>query len=75
MTESYSGPAVLWRLRHASGAVARATVIPGAPASTLVVFVDDRFERGENFEDWGCALARADEIRRDLEGQGWQAVD
>lgn len=75
MTESYLGPAVLWRLRHTSGVVARATIIPGAPASTLVVFVDDRFERGENFEDWGRALARADEIRRDLEGQGWQAVD
>jgi hypothetical protein len=70
--ESYSEPAVLWRMRREGGEVARATLIPGSPASTLVIFVDDRFERGENFEDWAAALARAEAIREDLAQQGWR---
>lgn len=73
--ESYTEPAVLWRLRHAEGAVARATLIPGSPDSTLVIFVDDRFERGENFREWGAAIARAEEVRRELEQEGWRAVE
>jgi hypothetical protein len=73
--ESYAEPAVLWRMRHAEGAVARATLIPGSPESTLVIFVDDRFERGENFREWGAAIARAEEIRRDLEQEGWRRLD
>jgi hypothetical protein len=70
--ESYSEPAVLWRLQHREGAVARATLIPGAPESTLVIFVDDRFERGENFREWAAALARAEDIRKELRAEGWQ---
>ena len=71
-TPSYSEPAVLWRLRHPDGRRARATVIPGVPTSTLVFFVDDRFDRGENVEDWGRALDRADEVRKLLIGDGWR---
>jgi hypothetical protein len=73
--ESYAEPAVLWRLRHPDGAAARATLIPGSPESTLVIFVNDRFERGENFREWGAALARAEEIRRDLQEKGWRPGD
>ena len=73
--ESYTEPAVLWRLKHPEGAVARATLIPGSPESTLVIFVDDRFERGENFREWGAALTRADEIRRDLQQEGWRPAE
>jgi hypothetical protein len=73
--ESYAEPAVLWRLRHPEGPAARATLIPGSPDSTLVIFVDDRFERGENFRDWGAALAKAEEIRRGLEEEGWRPVE
>jgi hypothetical protein len=73
--ESYSEPAVLWRLRHREGAIARATLIPGAPDSTLVIFVDDRFERGENFREWAAALARAEEIRKELGDEGWWPCD
>jgi len=68
---SYSEPAVLWRLRDAAGNQARATIIPGNPQSTLVIFVNDRFERGENFEDWSDALARANEVRSSLMESGW----
>ena len=69
--ESYSEPAVLWRLRHPGGDQARATLIPGSPASTLVIFVNDLFDRGENFAEWTQAIARADQVRRGLLEQGW----
>jgi hypothetical protein len=62
----------LWRLRDADGNQARATIIPGVPASTLVIFVNDRFERGENFEEWAQALAKADEVRVSLIEAGWR---
>ena len=68
---SYSEPAVLWRLRDAAGNRARATIIPGVPQSTLVIFLNDRFERGENFQEWGQALARADDVRMSLVEAGW----
>jgi hypothetical protein len=69
--ETYRDPAVLWRLRHSNGDRARATLIPGTPASTLVFLVNDRLERGENFTEWDDALARAEEVRADLLNQGW----
>jgi hypothetical protein len=70
---SYSEPAVLWRLRDVDGNQARATIIPGVPQSTLVIFMNDRFERGENFGEWAQALARADEVRTSLIKAGWRA--
>ena len=69
--ESYSEPAVLWRLRHPRGDQARATLIPGSPDSTLVFFVNDRLDRGENFREWAQAIARAEVVRQDLLDQGW----
>lgn len=69
--ESYSEPAVLWRLRHPEGDQARATLIPGSPTSTLVFFVNGLFDRGENFAEWTQAIARADQVRRGLLEQGW----
>lgn len=69
--ESYSEPAVLWRLRHPRGDAARATLIPGTPESTLVFFLNDQFDRGENYSEWAHAMARADEVRKDLLEQGW----
>jgi hypothetical protein len=70
-SQSYSEPAVLWRLRHPDGRRARATIIPGTPTSTLVFFLDDRFDRGENLSEWSAALVRADEVRAELVGDGW----
>ena len=37
----------------------------------MVFFLDDRFDRGENVSDWEPALARAEEVRRTLEVDGW----
>ena len=50
---------------------ARATLIPGSPESTLVFFVNDRLDRGENFAEWAQAMARADAVRQELLEQGW----
>ncbi len=69
--ETYREPAVLWRLRHTNGDRARATLIPGSPASTLVFLVNDRLDRGENFEEWADALARAEQVRAELVEKGW----
>ena len=70
--ESYSEPAILWRLCHPKGDRARATLIPGSPESTLVFFVNDRLDRGENFAEWAQAMARADAVRQELLEQGWK---
>ena len=70
--ESYSEPAILWRLRHPKGDRARATLIPGSPESTLVFFLNDRLDRGENFTEWAQAMARAEAVRQELLEQGWK---
>ena len=72
--ESYSEPAVLWRLQRGPDE-ARAMVIPGSPTSTLVFFVNDELDRGENFDEWGAALMRAEDVRRELMKQGWRPSD
>jgi hypothetical protein len=71
-TMTYGEPAVLWRLRHKDGDRARATLIPGAPESTLVYFVNDAFERGENFAEWDAAIRQADEVRARMLTEGWK---
>jgi hypothetical protein len=72
---SYSEPAVLWRLHHPDGRQARATIIPGVPTSTLVFFVNDRFDRGENVSEWEAAVARAEGVRQQLLEDGWLPAD
>ena len=69
---TYDETAVLWRLRHPDGNVARATLIPGSPTSTLVYFVNDQFERGENFAEWGPAVAQAERVKRQMIDDGWR---
>jgi hypothetical protein len=69
---SFSEPVVLWRLRHPDGDAARATFIPGSPQSTLVYFVNDRFERGENVTEWEHAVRQAEDVRQRMVGEGWR---
>jgi hypothetical protein len=73
-TPTYAESAVLWRLRHPDGDMARATLIPGSPASTLVYFVNDEFERGENFAEWAPAVAQAERVKEQLIEEGWREV-
>ena len=73
-TPTYAEPAVLWRLRHPEGDIARATLIPGSPESTLVYFVNDEFERGENFAEWAPAVSQAERVKEQLIEEGWREV-
>jgi hypothetical protein len=68
---TYNEPAVLWRLVRGRDR-ARATLIPGVPESTLVYFINDRFEKGENVTDWAQALASAERMRSTLVEDGWK---
>jgi hypothetical protein len=72
---SYAGPTVLWRLRDPDGHVLRAMLIPGAPASTLVYFLDDQFERGENFSEWEPALQAAARLKEQMLAEGWKEIE
>jgi hypothetical protein len=67
---SYNEPAVLWRLVRGRDR-ARATVIPGVPESTLVYFVNDQFEKGQNVSDWADAVDAAERLREQLVEDGW----
>lgn len=68
---TFTEATTLWRLRHRDGDTARATLIPGAPRSTLVYFVNDEFTRGENFLEWEPALRQAARVKADMLASGW----
>jgi hypothetical protein len=72
LARTFTEPTVLWRLRHTDGDRARATLIPGTPQSTLVYFVNDQFERGENFDEWEPALRHAAEVKARMLAAGWR---
>jgi hypothetical protein len=65
---------VLWRLRDQDGRILRATLIPGSPASTLVYFLDDEFERGENFAEWEPAMQAAERLKEQMLTEGWTEI-
>ena len=68
---TYNEPAVLWRLLRDRDR-ARATFIPGVPQSTLVYFVNDRFEQGQNVKDWAHAIQASERLKQQLLEDGWQ---
>jgi hypothetical protein len=67
-----STPTVLWRLRNANDAEARAVLIPGDAQHTLTFFVDDVMDRAENFATLDLALFRAEDIRASMVADGWR---
>jgi hypothetical protein len=64
-------PTTLWRLRHPSGSVAHATLIPGGAVNTLAWFVDGTMQGGENFETLDLALFKSEHVRLVLIDDGW----
>ena len=68
---TYNDPAVLWRLTRGRDR-ARATVLPGTPETTLVYFVNDQFEKGENVKDWEEAILKAERLKTQLLEEGWK---
>jgi hypothetical protein len=62
---------VLWRLTRGRS-TAHATIFPGEGQTTVTWFVDGVMDRAENYESIDLAMARADQIRLVLVGDGWQ---
>ena len=67
-------PAVLWRLSRGRS-TAHATIFPGSTQTTVTWFIDSVMDRAENYENMALALARADEVRGTLLGQGWKDIE
>jgi hypothetical protein len=63
-------PTVLWRLTRGRS-TAHATILPGDRRTTVTWFFDGVMDRAENYDSPELAIARADEIRGVLLGDGW----
>jgi len=63
-------PAVLWRMTRGRN-TAHATIFPGGAQATITWFFDGVMDRAENYDTLELALARADQIRSVLLGDGW----
>ena len=70
MTSS-TDPTILWRLSRGRS-TAHATLLPADPHATITWFFDGVMDRAENFDSVELALARAEDIRGVLLGEGWQ---
>jgi hypothetical protein len=66
-------PAVLWRLTRGRS-TAYATIFPGGARTTVTWFFDSVMDRAENYDSVALALARAEEVRGTLLGDGWKDV-
>ncbi len=64
-------PTVLWRLTRGRD-TAHATVFPSDRQTTLTWFFNGVMDRAENYDVLDLAMARADQIRGILLGDGWQ---
>ncbi len=67
-------PTVLWRLTRGKN-TAHATIFPGDGQTTITWFVDGVMDRAENYDSLELAMARADQIRGVLLGDGWTVAD
>ncbi len=63
-------PTVLWRMSRGKN-TAHATIIPGDAQTTITWFFDGVMDRAENYDSLDVAMARADQIRGVLLGEGW----
>jgi hypothetical protein len=67
-------PTVLWRMTRGKN-TAHATIFPGDTLTTITWFFDGVMDRAENYNALELAMARADQIRGVLLGDGWTAAD
>jgi hypothetical protein len=67
-------PTVLWRMTRGKN-TAHATIFPGDIHTTITWFFDGVMDRAENYDSLDLAMARADQIRGVLLGEGWTAAD
>jgi hypothetical protein len=62
-------PTVLWRMTRGKN-TAHATIFPGDAQTTITWFFDEVMDRAENYDSLELAMARADQIRGVLLGDG-----
>jgi hypothetical protein len=67
-------PTVLWRMTRGKH-TAHATIFPGRSQTTITWFFDEVMDRAENYDSLELAMARADQIRGVLLGEGWTVAD
>ena len=67
-------PTVLWRMTRGKH-TAHATIFPGSSQTTITWFFDEVMDRAENYDSLELAMARADQIRGVLLGEGWTVTD
>jgi len=67
-------PTVLWRMTRGKH-TAHATIFPGDTQTTVTWFFDGVMDRAENYDSLDLAMARSDQIRAVLLGDGWTAAD
>ena len=65
-------PTVLWRMTRGKS-TAHATIFPGGTHTTITWFFDGVMDRIENYDSLDLALARSEQIRGLLLGDGWRA--
>ena len=67
-------PTILWRMTRGRN-TAHATIFPGDAQTTITWFFDEVMDRAENYDSLELAMARADQIRGVLLGDGWTVAD
>ena len=67
-------PTVLWRMTRGTN-TAHATIFPGDGKTTITWFFDGVMDRAENYDSLALAMARSDQIRGVLLGDGWTVAD
>jgi hypothetical protein len=65
-----SDPTILWRMTRGRS-TAHATLFPGEHQTTVTWYFDGVMDRAENYDTLDLALARAEQIRGVLAGDGW----
>jgi hypothetical protein len=67
----YTEPTVIWRM-HRRNQHAHATIFSAAEQATVTWFFDGMMDRVENYDTLDLALARAEDIKRQLLEDGWR---
>ena len=72
---SYSEPAILWRMRSPSGEIVEATALPVMQGCGLVLKKNKTVRRAIECSGLGVALVRAERLAKRLRGRGWTPID
>jgi hypothetical protein len=72
---TYNEPTVMWRMRHANGRRAQATIEPTNSGTRVLWFMNDRPLDVRHFADWTSAIEWTDRLRAQQWTVGWRLSD